>query len=243
MSVAALQPAFVLHRRPYRETSLLAELFARDAGRVGVVARGARRRRGLAPLEPFRELGVHWRGRGELGQLDQAEPLSPAPALRGSALYSGFYLNELLLRLLRRHDPHPELYADYTAALAALATPGTAVEPVLRLFESRLLAACGYGLQLDANAADGAPLEPDLLYRYVPEHGPVPVEGTGAGGLLVHGRALLALAAGRPAEVSDLPELKRLLRALLEPHLGSRPLASRALFRAGARVADPVREA
>jgi DNA repair protein RecO (recombination protein O) len=236
----AQQPAFVLHRRPYRETSLLVELFARDAGRVGVVARGGRRR-GVVPLEPFVEFEARWRGRGDLGRLLGAEPAAPPRALHGDALYSGFYVNELLLRLLRRHDPHPALYADYLTTLDALVTAGETVEPVLRLFERQLLEACGYGLQLAEDADDGTPLRPDGLYRYQPEHGPVAARDGARGGLLVHGRALLALAGGRPEDRRDLRELKRLLRALLEPHLGPRPLASRGLFRVQARRPDPLR--
>lgn len=240
MTSATLQPAFVLHRRPYRETSLLVELLTRDDGRVGVVARGARRRRGAPPLEPFVEFQVHWHGRGDLGQLLAAESVAPPRRLLGAALYSGFYLNELLLRLLRRHDPHPELYADYAAALAALeATAAAGLEPVLRLFECRLLEACGYGLQLREEAAGGTPLEPATLYRYEPERGPIAVTGAGRDGLLVHGQALLALAAGRLEATRDLRELKRLLRALLAPHLGPRPLTSRELFRGEARAPAP----
>jgi len=229
----ALQPAFVLHRRPYRETSLLVELLTRGDGRVGVVARAARRRRrGVPPLEPFVELQVRWRGRGDLGQLLDAESSSAPLRLRGTALYSGFYLNELLMRMLRRHDPHAELFDDYATALAALDAVGTeGVEPVLRLFESQLLKACGYGLQLREEAVTGTELDPDTLYRYEPETGPVTVASDARGGLLVHGRALLALAAGRPKAESDLRELKQVLRGVLAPHLGSRPLASRALFR------------
>ncbi len=239
MSDAALRPAYVLHRRPYRETSLLVELLTRDEGRVGVVARGARRRRGAAPLEPFVELLVRWGGRGELGQLHGAESVGVGPRLSGAALYSGFYLNELLLRLLRRHDPHPEVYTCYAATLAELGAcaPGR-IEALLRLFECRLLEASGYGLELRAEAAGGAPLEPGALYRYELERGPVPAVDSARDGLLVHGHALLALADGTLAAPRDLRELKPLLRGALAPHLGTRPLASRALFRA-ARGAAP----
>ena len=237
----ALQPAFVLHRRPYRETSLLVELLTQTDGRVGVVARAARRRRGAPPLEPFVELQVRWRGRGDLGQLLDAESTTSPLRLSGTALYSGFYLNELLLRMLRRYDPHPELYVDYSSALAALvATSPTAVEPVLRLFECRLLEACGYGLQLREEATNGAPIDPEALYRYEPESGPAAVAENVRGGLLVHGRALLALAAARVETAADLRELKRLLRGVLAPHLGSRPLTSRALFRGQGRTGSPA---
>ena len=156
MSDQAMQPAFVLHRRAYRESSLLVELLTRDAGRIGVVARGARRRRGSTPLEPFAELLVRWGGRGELGQLHAAERAGRSPGLAGAALYSGFYLNELLVRLLRRHDPHPEIYTGYAATLDALATTSAdGVEALLRLFECRLLDACGYGMELCVEVDNG----------------------------------------------------------------------------------------
>lgn len=239
MSDQAMQPAFVLHRRAYRESSLLVELLTRDAGRIGVVARGARRRRGSTPLEPFAELLVRWGGRGELGQLHAAERAGRSPGLAGAALYSGFYLNELLVRLLRRHDPHPEIYTGYAATLDALAiTSVDGVEALLRLFECRLLEACGYGMELRVEVDNGTPLEPDRRYRYDPERGPLAIGDDASGGLVVHGRALLALASGEPGDARDLRELKPLLRAVLAPHLGARPLASRALFRNAGRVAS-----
>jgi DNA repair protein RecO (recombination protein O) len=241
MSGGALSPAFVLHRRAYRESSLLVELLTRDAGRVGVVARGARRRRGSTPLEPFVGLLVQWGGRGELGQLRAVERAEPAPRLVGTALYSGFYLNELLVRLLRRHDPHPEIHAGYAATLSALATTSTErIEALLRLFESRLLEACGYGMELRVEVENGTPLDPEARYRYDPERGPIPVGEEASGGLLVHGSALLALASGRLGEARDLRELKPLMRGVLAPHLGARPLASRALFRVSAPASRDV---
>ncbi len=240
MTDRALQPAFVLHRRAYRESSLLVELLTRDAGRVGVVARGARRRAGTS-LEPFVEMLVRWGGRGELGQLHAAERAGHARGLSGSALYSGFYLNELLVRLLRRHDPHPDIYTGYAATLATLASasPGS-IEPLLRLFECRLLEACGYGMELRVEVEHGTPLEPDVRYRYDPERGPLAVGRDASGGLQVHGRALLALASGELGDARDLRELKPLMRGVLAPHLGSRPLASRALFRNVGSAAAPA---
>jgi DNA repair protein RecO (recombination protein O) len=218
----ALRPAFVLHRRAYRESSLLVELLTLDEGRIGVVARGARRRRGSTPLEPFGELLVRWGGRGELGQLHAFESAAQPSRLVGTALYSGFYLNELLLRLLRRHDPHPEVYADYAATLASLADGGTG------------------RVELRVEVPNGTPLAPDSRYRYEPELGPVAVDDDARGGLLVHGRALLALASGELDDARDLRELKPLLRSVLTPHLGPRPLGSRALFHASHTGVSPA---
>lgn len=139
-----VQPAWVLHRRPWSESSLIVELFSRDFGRIGAVARGgrnSRRWRGL--LEPFSPVLASWQGRGELRSLVAAEPDGARPALAGAALASGFYLNELLLRLLRRDDPHPELHPLYGDTLNRLPD-----EAALRGFECRLLEALGYGLLL-----------------------------------------------------------------------------------------------
>ncbi|MCY4452758.1 MAG: DNA repair protein RecO [Immundisolibacterales bacterium] len=226
-------PGYVLHSRPWRETSLIVEAFTREHGRVGLVARGVRRARsqfrGL--LLPFRLLLVSWSGRGELPTLTGADAEGPVRSLGGRALFSGFYLNELLMKMLPRDDPHPELFDDYRRAVADLGSDG-ALDAVLRTFEKRLLDALGYGPALDRAADTGAPVTPDQRYRYVPERGPV--EGSSAGeGVLVSGRTLLALAAGRIAGENEpaRTEARRLMRVILAPHLGPHPLGSRQLFR------------
>ena len=232
------EPGYVLHARPWRETSLILEAFTPDHGRTGLVARGVRRARsrlrGL--LLPFQPLLLSWTGRGELPTLTGADTEGPHRTLRGRALFSGFYLNELLLKLLPRGDAHPELFADYRDALAGLGANGAA-DPVLRLFEKRLLDALGYGPTFDRAADTGAPVSPGRRYRYVPERGPVE-EGGGApaseerGGPVVSGRTLIALAGGRLVGGDDRErvEARRLMRAILAPHLGPRPLGSRELF-------------
>lgn len=233
----SLAAGFVLHRRPYRETSLLLEVFAADWGRLPLVARGARRGRGgmQALLEPFRPLLLSWGGGGEVASLAAAEADGPAPPLAGAALASGFYLNELLMRLTARHDPHPHLYRRYRDTLGCLAADAADVW-ALRLFERDLLAALGYGLSLAADAG-GAPLRTEATYCYLPEQGPV----AGAGpcppaAVAVSGATLLALAGGAVPDAAGLGEAKRLMRAALRPYLGDKPLASRALFaRAGGR--------
>jgi DNA repair protein RecO (recombination protein O) len=143
-----------------------------------------------------------------------------------------------LLRLLHRHDPHERLFQSYAGTLEQLADNGQ-TEAVLRVFEKRLLEETGYGLVLDHNVADGAPLHPDLQYRYIPERGPVPALGNQDEGIAVHGASLLALAQERLETESALRETKALLRALLARQLAGRPLMSRQLFRPG-RTADTV---
>lgn len=226
-----LAPAYVLHARAYRETSLLLEGFARDHGRVGLVARGARGRgskwRGV--LRPFQPLLLSWTGRGELGTLTGAETSAAAHLTTGALLAGGFYLNELLIRLLARDDPHPALFGAYDDTLGALGR-GEPPEPALRIFEKRMLGDLGYALVLERDAA-GRALSPDTLYHYDLESGPVAVAGVREGALAVRGRTLLALAEERLDDERALAEAKRLTRAALGHYLGARPLRSRELWR------------
>ncbi len=229
---ADLQPAFVLHQRPYRESSLLLEVFGIGAGRVGLIAKGARRPKSplRAQLAPFRPLLLSWRGRGDLGLVVAAEPDGPALVIPPAALASGLYLNELLVRLLHRHDPHPELFLVYRQTLAALASSDCHLEQALRIFEKRLLDAVGYGLMLDRSAESGAPVDPARRYRYITDRGPVEAGGreTGAG-VRIQGSTLLALASEGPLEPAALKEAKQLMRTAINMHLEGRPLMSRTL--------------
>ncbi len=227
-----LQPAFVLHQRPYRESSLLLEVFGIGAGRVGLIAKGARRPKSplRAQLTPFRPLLLSWRGRGDLGLVVGAEPDGPALVIPPAAIASGLYLNELLVRLLHRHDPHPELFLQYRRTLLALASCDRPLEQALRFFEKRLLDAVGYGLMLDRNAASGAPVAPEARYRYVTDLGPVEaVEKDTGPGIRVRGSTLLALALERPMDPAALKEAKHLMRHTINMHLEGRPLVSRTL--------------
>lgn len=200
-------------------------------GRMGLVARGARGRsaRWAGVLEAFRPLLLAWSGRGELGTLTGAEPDGAPVRLAGRSLLSGFYVNELLLRLLHRHDPHPELFDAYRETVRDLAGAGPD-EPVLRIFEKRLLEAVGYGLVLTADADEGAPLRQDVDYFYQPDRGPCRSRPGEQAVVAVSGRTLQALADERLVDSDTLREAKRLMRFVLSRHLGERPLASRALF-------------
>jgi DNA repair protein RecO (recombination protein O) len=154
-SKVALEPAFILHHYPYRDSSLLLEVFARGYGRVGLVARGARsaRARWRGQLENFRPLLLSWSLRGELGTLTGLELPAVTGVPAGRRLLSAYYLNELILRLLARHDPHPEVFDAYAEAIRDI---DVAEEPALRIFEKRLLQALGYGLLLGHEADTGA---------------------------------------------------------------------------------------
>ena len=227
----SLQPALVLHTRPYRDTSLLVEAFSRERGRVGLVARGARsgKSRLTGLLQPFAPLLLSWRGQGELVTLIAAEADGPALLPPGSSLLSGFYLNELLLRLLHRGDAHPELYDVYCQTLALLGR-GEDEEAVLRRFERLLLQEIGYGLQLEHEAESHEPIVAGRRYDYLPERGPMPLVGEPRG-VAVHGETLLALVRDACLDERCRREAKRLMRAALAVHLGDRPLKSRELYR------------
>jgi DNA repair protein RecO (recombination protein O) len=221
------QPAFVLHSWPYRETSLIVEAFTVDYGRVSLVARGARRPRselrGL--LQAFQPLHLSWSGQAEMKTLIKAEWRGGLPLVPASALLCGFYINELLLKLLAREDAHPALFAAYEGVLAELAGSGEQA-PLLRRFEVGLLAELGYAPQLAREAATGAPLDPGASYHYVFDQGPRRAQPGGAGAL-VRGRTLLALAEGRYPDGETAAEAKRLMRELLDHHLEQRSMESR----------------
>lgn len=225
-----LEPAFVLHTRAYRNTSLLLEVLTRSQGRLGLVARGVRRQRSqtAALLQPFRPLAMAWRLRGELGSLHQVEPAGQPLVLSGRALISGFYLNELLVRLLGRGDPQQGLLEAYWIALARLADSEFDEAVALRTFERDFLEILGYGLPL-AREVGGASLVPAQWYRYDPQRGAEPVAGPSAAGLVVAGSTLIGLAAEEmTAEVARAS--RQLMRAALKPHLGPKPLKTRELY-------------
>lgn len=235
-----LEPAYVLHRRAYRETSVLAELLTAEHGRVGVIARGvrAKRARWRAWLQPFIPLAVSWQARGELGTLTDVELRERVTPPAGQRLICGFYLNELLLRLLPREDPYPALFRRYAETLAMLAS-NAAEQPLLRCFERDLLAALGYGLSLSHDAA-GNPIEAQRWYRYEIDQGAVLVTAP-RGRLIVQGATLSALASGVFSDAEAEAQARRLMRAALRPHVGSRPFKSRELYARYLRAkAQPV---
>ena len=230
--IETLQPACLLHARDYRDACLLVELFTPEQGRISAVARGARRsRKGYSQrsiLQPFQPLWIGVAGRGELKSLRAVESRDSAVALRGRALFSGLYLNELLCRLLHRDDPHPDLFADYEAALRALAGAAP-LDVVLRLFELRLLEELGYSFSLDSEAANGAPLEPRRRYRFDAQRGLLAHDGSTTSEPLFTGADLVAFCRGDYTEDARRA-LKTLCRLALRPHLGDKPLLSRQLF-------------
>ncbi len=233
----------MLHARPFRESSLIVEVFSREHGRQGLVARGARgaKSRWRNILQPFRPLLLNWYQRGELGTLTGADQVASTPPLMGEPLLCGLYANELLMRLLQRADTHPELFTCYQNLLTCLsANEVTAVDAAadrqiqLRLFERDLLNSLGFGLQLRHEQGSGAPIEDEQWYLYQAESGAVArntqQRGDSRQDSLVRGESLLALANGE-IQVHHLRELKMMMRGLIQYRLGDKPLASHSLFR------------
>jgi DNA repair protein RecO (recombination protein O) len=240
------EPAFVLHSYPYKETSLVLEVFSRAHGRIGMLARGARRPRSAmrGVLTAFQPLRLSWSGSAELCNLTGAEWSGGQPVLGGSPLMCGFYLNELLMRLLPRGDAHEDLFDAYAASLSRLAA-AAAEAVVLRSFERRLLAELGYALSLERDAANGEPIDPAATYDYLPERGPIRVNGTngasgsngkgdarhGAGGVVhISGRTLLDVARDDYGRAETREEARHLMRALIGIRLGSQGLHTRSVM-------------
>jgi DNA repair protein RecO (recombination protein O) len=238
-----LQPGYVIHSRPYRDSSALLDVFTAEFGRISMVARGARRPSrkgsGAALLQPFIPLLLSFSGRSELKTLVAIEPAQAGLMLRGERMFSGMYMNELLVRLLHRHDAHPVLFSAYDRALKALAG-SVAVDAVLRPFEISLLDELGYNLALTVDGASGEAVHPARWYRYDTGYGLVAGDNTRDRRTNPYpGSDLLAIAGGDFAGPARLTA-KRLLREALAVHLGDTPLRSRELFRKAQTI--PLRE-
>lgn len=223
-----LEPAYVLHARSYRETSLLVELFTANHGRIGAMARGARRPksalRGL--LNPFQPLRVSCAGRGELATLTHAEYGGTAAALSDQYVLAGFYVNELLLKLMERADPHPDLFVHYGGLIANM-SERRSLEPALRTFELQLLREIGYELDFAAEAGSGEAIDPVARYEFSPESGPRLSSPGDASVSSYLGRDLLAIGQLDFAEPSALHAAKQILRDVLNYYLGDRTLQTR----------------
>jgi len=225
----SLESAFLLHHYPWRDSSRILELITRSHGRISLFARASRRGpAGLSgALQPFGEVLVSWAGRGEAGQLTGAERVRPPAPLSGDRLMSGFYANELLIKLLPKQDPHPDLYDAYATLLARLVDRECDPARALRLFELRLLTELGWGLRLETDALSGAAVEPASRYHYRLEAGPELLDGVAEGTLIFCGSSLLSLAREELADPRSLADARRLLRAALDQCLDGRALRTR----------------
>ncbi|MDJ0911047.1 MAG: DNA repair protein RecO [Woeseiaceae bacterium] len=227
MSRIEQEPAFLLHQRPFRDSSLLLDVLSREHGRLALVARGARgaRSRLKGILRPFMPLRMSWVLKRDLGTLTGAELDGPPLRLTGDALMSGYYANELILNLQHRHDPQPEVFAAYREAVHALAAAENPA-PTLRLFEIELLRLLGYALNFDHEALSDDELEPDAHYEYRAEQGPVRVQRT-SGPMVFSGAELIGIRESRFDEAEILRSAGRLMRHVIHYHLGGKELKSR----------------
>ncbi len=229
------QPAFVLHTYAYRETSLIVEALTQHAGRVALLAKGARRPRSAVRglLMAFQPLTISWFGKRELRTLKNAEWQGGQRPLAGSALMCGFYLNELLLKLLPRDDPHPQLFLYYQQTLKELGE-GEPQVVALRRFEKRLMQELGYALLLQEEAGNARPIEPEVAYCYDLEHGPNRLGGdrpATQNSVQLRGKTLLDLAQDNYSDPVTLAQAKQLMRALISHQLGSENLQTRQLLK------------
>jgi len=234
------EPAYILHKRPYRETSQILEVFSRNHGRLSLISKGSRgpRSRTSGVLQPFRPLLLSWYGRGEMPSLRGVDTADARPPeLRGKSLMSAMYLNELLVILLHRNDVHETLFTDYHETLYTLQQTSR-LEVILRNFEKKLLEQMGFGLNLVSDADSGEPVLAERHYAYHFEHGPVwcrtnqPMPNP-----VISGSSLLAFNTGTLETPHSIAEIKKLMRYIINSHLGSRKLKSRELFRSPLRTA------
>ena len=230
-----LTPAWVLHSRPYSNTSLLVDFFTLNLGRVTCVAKGVRQKgsRLGGIVQPFVPLFISVSGRGAVKTLGKCESVDQFQALQAERLYSAYYLNELVLKALQAAEPHEPLFAIYADSIRELASGTEDTEVILRKFELHLLSELGYGLQLDYDVINGQPIEAGKQYRY--EHGTGAMEVTGSDYFqyslpVVSGECLLAIKDFRLSEKQHLTEAKKLMRYLINHLLGGYHFKSREFF-------------
>lgn len=226
-----LEPVFVLHSRPYSNTSLIVEFLTRSNGRLPLLARSARglKSRYKGKLQPFSPMLASWAGRGELMSLGNVELTSSPFRLEGEALFCGFYLNELLIRLLHRDDPHPDIFESYENTLKNLEISANLAK-TLRQFEKRLLDQLGYGLSWQVEAQTQKNIIPEGRYQFYSDRGFVPYSGSSENPLIFSGKNLLAIADENWDDEEVLKAAKKIMRLAIGRHLGDRPLRSRELF-------------
>jgi DNA repair protein RecO (recombination protein O) len=232
------QAAWILHHRPFRDSSRILDILSRDHGRLSLVSRGSRSARSKLAgiLRPFMPLQLSWVIRSDLGTLTGAEIQGAPISLTGDALLSGYYVNELLLLMLHQHDPQPDIFSKYADTISRLAGRAD-VAPVLRHFEMELLRMLGYALNLDHDTAGEGSLQPKAQYEYRPEQGPVPVSDR-CGPMVFTGAELAAI---QRQEFSDPVVLKnagRLLRRVIAYHLDGKELKSRKVMKEIKRATD-----
>jgi DNA repair protein RecO (recombination protein O) len=228
------EPGFILHTIPYRETSLLVDIFTLNHGRLRCVAKGFRKpnKKGIAKtLFPYTEHHFQWQGRGELKTLTQADPIQAPVFLKQESLFVGLYINELLYKLLHQNDPHQSLYEFYRQLMTQQST-SEIQQPVLRRFEMLLLEELGYGLVLDSEAETGQAVSSEHLYYYIPDQGLKLIQDQTADNLhAFSGADIMALCQGQLEQQSVLRAAKKLTRQVIDFYLDGKELNSRELYR------------
>ncbi len=224
-----LQRCFILHRRPYSESSLILDVFSEEFGRIALMSKGARSKRSnlKGALQPFTPLLMKWSGNGSMKTLRHAEPISLGLPLTGISLYSAMYVNELLCRVIESSTPYPALFHDYLQVLTELVQTENP-EPALRRFELALLSALGYGVDFIHCAGSGEPVEANMTYRFREQKGFI--ASVRKDNLTFYGNELIAISERRFITKEQLKAAKRFTRIALKPYLGGKPLKSRELF-------------
>lgn len=222
--------AFILHQRPYRETSLLLDVFSQQYGRISLIAKGVRqkKRSQAGILQLYQPLALSWLGRGDLHTMTSAEALSAPYKLTAESALCGLYINELMVKLLPANIPEPDVFTAYETALSSLQESGN-TEIILRLFEKQLLLHLGYGLVLDREAETGKLISDTLRYTYQADAG-LRLAHENTTEYTISGRSLLHLSSEQGFDKASLKEIKQLMRSVIHFYLGGKPLHSRQLF-------------
>jgi DNA repair protein RecO (recombination protein O) len=228
-----LTPCYILHRRDYSESSLILDVFSREHGRINLIAKGAKRNKKQQGVSHnlYQKYLISWVAKSDLGTLTDIEPVSMSNTLKSDLVLTGFYMNEILLRLLHKHESHPELFDSYESSINSL-VKNASEHTVLRYYEKTLLQALGYGIILDHEIESGESIDEAEKYYYKLDHGPVLESSKSGLGISVMGKTLLELEGESLSDLDNINEAKMLLRVLLDQHLGDKPLASRELYQA-----------
>ena len=228
-----LTPSYILHRRDYSETSLILDVVSREHGRINLIAKGAKRNKKQQNpnFNLYQKYNISWVAKSDLGTLTDIELETFAESLKPEQMMTGFYMNEIMLRLLHKHEPHPEIFDSYEQAIKRL-IDGDSEQIVLRYYEKTLLQSLGYGVILDHEVETGESLNNEMDYFYKFDYGPILTSNKDKSGITISGKTLLELDNESLSETKNINEAKVLLRTILDQHLGDKPLASKKLYQA-----------
>ena len=225
-------PCYILHQRPYRETSAILEVLSMEHGRFSLVAKGIKRKKskyaGIVRL--YQRLQLGWQGKGELKNLIFAEPDGLNISLTGNSLIAAFYLNELVIKLLHRHESHTELFSAYDKAIYNLFDGNIDIQVILRIFEKKFLEGIGYGLIFDHDVNENIPIDNEKTYYYQADNGPQLKKPGNSDYIKVSGKTLTELDNEIINASQNLLEAKHLMRYIISKHLNGSPMLSRNIY-------------